>query len=117
MLVVVDGTTVVPTGINSVQKLDGGGGDGGGSSMGIIIGAAAGGALVLFIVIGSIFYTLRQRLGSRSGSLLTGTKGMRGDDIMGKEWSTVQTGTGSPDELTCASPFSGLLSQKRERMM
>jgi len=112
MLVVVDGKTVVPPGINSVQKLNGGGGDEGVSSMGIIIGAAAGGALVLlFIVIGSIFYTKRQRLGPRSGSLSKDAKRMTGDDIMGKEWSTGQRGPGT-DELTVASPYLGTIESK-----
>jgi hypothetical protein len=61
----------------------------------------------VFIVIGSIFYTKRRRQPepSRSGSLSKDTKGMTGDDIMEREWSTVQRGPDSPDELTCASPY------------
>jgi hypothetical protein len=118
MAMVVDGTTVVTSGINPIQKPPGGGGggDGGGSSMWIIIGVVAGGALVVFIVIGSIFYTKRRRQlePSRSESPVSkGTNGMTGDDIMGKEWSTMQPrGPHSQDEVTCASPYLGTIESR-----
>ena len=108
MIMAVDGKTVVTPGIDGVQQPDDG--DGGGSSMGIIIGAAVAGALVVFIVIGSIFYTKRRRqLGSsRSGSLTKDTK----EEMTRDGIHSMQKSPDSPDEQTCASPYLGTIESR-----
>ncbi|KAL7499543.1 hypothetical protein ACHAWT_009079 [Skeletonema menzelii] len=112
MVMYVDGMRVVTPGIDGNQKPNDGDGDGSGN-MGIIIGAVVAGVLVVFILIGSIFYTKRRRQlePSKSGSPLKDKKVMMGDDILGKEWST-RNEPESPDEQTCSSPYLGTIESR-----
>jgi hypothetical protein len=117
MAMVVDGKSLEISEISealSGAQGQGSGDGGGGTSMGVIIGAAAGGAaLIVFIMIGSIFYTKRQKQPSSkgTGSHTKETKGMADSEIIGNEWSMRNTDT-TTDAHTHTSAYLGTIESR-----